>query len=1620
MVKNLLTFCFFLFISSYVYGQVISSFSPTSGAIGAIITINGSNLDNITSLKIGGVNGIVISHAGNKVIGMVMPGAITGNLSVTTSNGVANASNTFTITTTPEPATQKGTGIILPTEAGYSAIGSSLNLSADGNTLAIAGSSDPNYTGGVWIFVRNGNEWVQQGGKLTAPEAGYINFNSGAISADGNTLLTFAGQNAGNDASWVYTRNNGIWAKKGDKLTIGEPIRFTLLSADANTVAVGGKKTTSIFVKNGQTWVLQAKLNGAPGQNDAVALSADGNTLVQSGTGDGLRYPDGTAAAVIYARNGTTWVQQGGYLSGTNPDNQTFFGNSAAINADGNILIVGSDIDNYYPNQPKFWVFMRTNGIWTQQGSGIALHNEVGDKGAGDNSALAISADGSTVLIGAPRDGASETGATWILKRNGNTWSDIKKNTAAFNAVGEDWQGYAVGMTSDASYAVVGNVRGGIFWEYTWQKLADLYTYEYPNNITTTSATISGTVNSNGSDCTVSMDYGIKPDLSASINATLSGTSNVVTAASATKTFSAKLTGLTPNTTYYYRINGVNSAGANTGSILSFVTLDSPPVIKSFSPTSAARLQKVVIKGSNLSTATEVRFGGYAASSFVVDSATQITATLNYAVSGNVSVTTSGGTASLAGFTFLSEPSISSFSPTTAAMGQTIAIKGLNFNGVTDVKIGGSSVASFVINSSTQITAVIGNNASGMVTVNSAGGNASLSGFTYISTGNSNVVITSFTPPAAGTGQTIVINGGNFTGTTAVTIGGAAAKSFTVVSATVINAQVANNTSNGSISVITPSGTATLTGFTYIQTPVISAFTPKSGGAGTSISITGTNFTNATAVTFGGTPAKSFIVNSATSITAIVASGASGLVSVTTPGGTNTSSGFVYTEPPNITSFLPLTASAGQTITINGANFTNVTGVKIGGIAASSFTIISDTEITAIVGNAANGSVVVTNANGSGTLAGFTYQNNGGTALSITSFTPKSGGIGTVVTITGSHFTGTTAVYFGQISAQSFSVLSDNTIVAIVGKGETGNVAVQTATSATGGGVFQYTENPLPVVTSVTPAIGTEGTTVIITGSNFSDVKTIVFGNTGTSNFKQVTATSITLVLNNMATNGPQPVTVETLEGNSNPAGIFTAVPKLDIRPSGTINVNPGENTLLQVTNWHIIPYTYQWAKNGIDIPGATDTSYMATDTGHYTAKCIYQGYKSISDPVLVRLNSISALPTVISVDNLAGIAGSTINITGTNFVNVKSVSFGNTPAASYTVTSSSNIQVVVGTGSSGDITVTTATGSATYAGFTFVPIPTVSAASPTTILSGKSVVLHASPDNADYIYKWYKDGILIDSATTASYKATKGGSYYVMTTFSGVYQQSAPITVTEVFDLPPTNFSLTVNSVTCKGSANGIIKIEAAQKLNYTGTITGGGLNKPYPFDTSTQITDLGPGTYNICITVAGQPTFQQCFTATITEPKDLSVYTNVIKTDNQVTIGLNGASTYNINLNGQNYTTDKSEITLPLAKGNNKLTVSTDRLCQGVVQKIINNTQMVIAYPNPVQDIVNLDIGTYKIQTGIITVYTSFGRVMYTTQFSNKSGIIPLDLTSLQSGDYILKLSADNTDTVLKIIKK
>ncbi len=276
--------------------------------------------------------------------------------------------------------------------------------------------------------------------------------------------------------------------------------------------------------------------------------------------------------------------------------------------------------------------------------------------------------------------------------------------------------------------------------------------------------------------------------------------------------------------------------------------------------------------------------------------------------------------------------------------------------------------------------------------------------------------ITSFFPDSAGQGMTVAINGYNISNVDSVYFGGVPATSFTIVNSTTITA-IVDSGSSGDVTLVTSYGIKSLRGFTFVPRPTISSVSPLLGGSGSMITLLGTNLSSALSVRFGGVPASSFVIVSANEITAVVDTGSSGTVSVTTLGGSAIFPGFIFVPLPVIDSFSPSSGGPGTVITINGADFTGVTSVSFGGIPAP-FTVESPTKVTAIVAAGASGSVSIITPGGTGSFMGFTYITP--SVPTIASFTPTSGPVGTSVTISGSNFNslpGNNIVYFGSVRA---------------------------------------------------------------------------------------------------------------------------------------------------------------------------------------------------------------------------------------------------------------------------------------------------------------------------------------------------------------------------------------------------------------------------------------------------------------------------------------------------------------------------------------------------------------------------------------------------------------------------
>ena len=496
-MKKLYTLVVALALTISAYAQpTITSFAPLTGSIGTLLTITGTNLSALTSFSIGGVPAVVVSNDGTTLVGMVMPGAITGSVSVTTASGTVNSLSKFTVSLTLFPTMQEGSKLVGTSGSSDAFQGLAVDISADGNTAIVGGKGDNNGAGAVWIYTRTGTTWTQQGNKLIG--TGVVNESQGmsvALSADGNTAIVGGTDDGDIGAAWIFVRNGGVWTQEGSKLvgtgssSISAQGESVALSADGNTAIVGGYKDNDgigacwVYTRSGGVWTQQGNklvATDAVGttiyQGKSVALSADGNTAVVGGYRDNLN----VGAAWVYTRNGNTWTQQGSKIVGTG-GNYAQQGYGIDISADGNTIVVGGWADESYAG--AVWMFTRTGNIWTQQGGKLIGSN--GSNDAYQGKSVAISADGNTVLVGGNNDN-NGIGATWVFTSTGSSWAQQGNKIIGTGAIGNAHQGESIALSADANTAIFGgyydNLGAGAAWIYI--SLQSITTNVISNNIT--------------------------------------------------------------------------------------------------------------------------------------------------------------------------------------------------------------------------------------------------------------------------------------------------------------------------------------------------------------------------------------------------------------------------------------------------------------------------------------------------------------------------------------------------------------------------------------------------------------------------------------------------------------------------------------------------------------------------------------------------------------------------------------------------------------------------------------------------------------------------------------------------------------------------------------------------------------------------------------------------------------------------------------------------------------------------------------------------------------------------------------------------------------------------------
>ncbi|NHQ93027.1 autotransporter domain-containing protein, partial [Janthinobacterium lividum] len=845
----------------------------------------------------------------------------------------------------------------------------------------------------------------------------------------------------------------------------------------------------------------------------------------------------------------------------------------------------------------------------------------------------------------------------------------------------------------------------------------------------------------------------------------------------------------------------------------------------------------------------------------------------------DVRVTSAGGTSNTSAndqFTYVAAPAVTSISPTSgpATGGTTVTITGTGFSGTTAVTFGATAATGFTVNSATQITATAPAGSSGTVDVRvtTPGGTSATSAadqFTFVAA----PAVTSISPtagPATG-GSTVTITGTGFSGTTAVTFGATAATGFAVNSATQITATAPAGTGTVDVRVTTTGGTSATSAadqFTYVAKPVVSSISPTSGttAGGTTVIITGTGFSGTTAVTFGATAANGFTVNSATQITATAPAGSAGTVDVrvTSAGGTSNTSAndqFTYVAAPAVTSISPTSgpATGGTTVTITGTGFSGTTAVTFGATAATGFTVNSATQITATAPAGSSGTVdvrVTTSGGTSATSAAdqFTFV----AAPAVTSISPTAGPAtgGSTVTITGTGFSGTTAVTFGATAATGFTVNSATQITAMAPAG-TGTVDVRITTAGgTSAAIpadrFTFIAVPVAGDVSATVAYGSGATAITLNLSGGAATSVAVasaaLNGTATANGTGITYTPAA------GFGGSDSFTYTASNGtgisNSATVTITVSAPTVTLAPTSVAGAIVGTAYSQTLTaSGGKASYTYDIVPGGTLPPGISLSSGgvlsgtpTAAGTFNFTARAKdsstgsgpYSGSQAytltVAAPTLVI--APTALPAM-----MVGVAFSdSITTTGGTATYGYDITTGNAPAG-LTLAANGTLSGTPTTAGAYNFTVTvtdssTGTGAPfkaqiSYSGTVAVAVPVAGDVSVSVAYgSGATAIalnLSGGPVTSVAVASAAVHGTATANGASITYMPTAGysGSDSFTYTAKNASGTSAPATITVAVGIP--SISLTPSALP-----------DATAEAAYTATLTAAGGKAPYTFSIS------------------------------------------------------------------------------------------------------------------------------------------------------------------------------------------
>jgi len=354
----------------------------------------------------------------------------------------------------------------------------------DGDTMVIGAWGWGSQAGAAYVFVMEGDSWVEQA-RLTAPDGAPGDSFGEYVAVDGDTVLVGAsladgeGTNFEQGAAYVFTRTGTSW---------GAPVKLTVPDGERNdqfghgvalagdTALVGApfdkvgdnflQGAVYEFTRDGSGWPQTGLLTVSDGAGldrfgFSVSLAGDGDTALIGAIGVEVAGNAGAGAAYVFARDGEAWTEQ---ATLTASDGEAFDNFGASVALAGGRALVGADfaaVDGQ-SLQGAAYLFTGAGADWQEQAKLVAA-----DGAEFDSFGRPVTLAGDMAMVGVPLadvDGNGEQGAAYLFDLSGGGDPPDGTMLTASDGAADDWFGRSVAIDGDT--VVVGADAadvGGVF-----------------------------------------------------------------------------------------------------------------------------------------------------------------------------------------------------------------------------------------------------------------------------------------------------------------------------------------------------------------------------------------------------------------------------------------------------------------------------------------------------------------------------------------------------------------------------------------------------------------------------------------------------------------------------------------------------------------------------------------------------------------------------------------------------------------------------------------------------------------------------------------------------------------------------------------------------------------------------------------------------------------------------------------------------------------------------------------------------------------------------------------------------------------------------------------------------